>query len=511
MTRDLHDLLPVALAAADTARDLIRTTHPATVTEKADRDLVSDVDVAVERAVRSYLHQATPRIDFLGEEEGGPDDRGTGWLWALDPIDGTSNFAHGIPLCATSLALLQDGRPVLGVIIHAPLLGERCHAAEGHGAWCEGRRLSASRITALRDAIVAIGDYATGPEAARRNETQLAATVQLTPRVRRIRMLGTAALDLAWVAAGRLDASITFSNHPWDTAAGVIIAREAGAAVTDSDGSPHNLASAATIAAPARLIPQLVPLIQPASMHDAHSPDTQMTGASPYADLDTVLSRARYLIFEFDGPICDLSAAMPGDTTRRLREILDGACEALPSQTCSTDSPVGILAAAAGSPGVAARIDDQITGIEATAAATAAPAGYIYKALAACRDSGRITAVIASTSTSTQIVTGYHARHGLDDQVRQVTALDGHPPGHLQTVLHLLEDSIRALGVTPADCALITASDSGIQTGRDAGVPTVGYAATPDASKRLAEAGADSLLTSLADLTLRLRARPLPN
>ena len=105
MTADPRSLLPVALRAADIASDLIRTRRPASVTEKSDRDLVSDVDVAIERAVRGYLHDATPDTGFLGEEEGQSGDPGTGWLWTLDPIDGTSNYAHGLPLCAISLAL----------------------------------------------------------------------------------------------------------------------------------------------------------------------------------------------------------------------------------------------------------------------------------------------------------------------------------------------------------------------------------------------------------------------
>jgi hypothetical protein len=108
---------------------------------------------------------------------------------------------------------------------------QRRPAAEGHGT------------TSLRDAIVAIGDYAVGHRADRQNELRLAATIQLTPRVHRIRMLGTAALDLAWVADGRLDASITLDNNPWDTLAGVLLAREAGARVVDADGSPHDLHS----------------------------------------------------------------------------------------------------------------------------------------------------------------------------------------------------------------------------------------------------------------------------
>jgi myo-inositol-1(or 4)-monophosphatase len=156
MTPDPGSLLPVALQAVATAGDLIRTRRPASVTEKDDRDIVSDVDVAVERAVRAHLREATPDIGFLGEEEGGTTDPGAGWLWTLDPIDGTSNYAHAIPLCAVSLALLRDGRPVLGVI-DAPFLGERYHAVEGHGAWMGDRRLIGSSATSMRDAIVAIG------------------------------------------------------------------------------------------------------------------------------------------------------------------------------------------------------------------------------------------------------------------------------------------------------------------------------------------------------------------
>ncbi len=446
MTADPGQYLPVAHAAADLARDLIRTSQPGAFTEKADRDLVSDVDVAVERAVRQHLHQATPAIGFLGEEEGGADNTGTGWLWTLDPIDGTSNYAHRIPLCAASLALLLDGRPVLGVI-DAPFMDERFHAAEGSGAWSGDRRLAASTTTQLREAIVAIGDYATGPGASRKNETQLAATVSLTPRVHRIRMLGTAALDLAWVAAGRLDASITFANDPWDMAAGIVIAREAGAAVTDSDGTPHTLTSAATIAAAPELIPQLVPLVQTASSSDTASRADRPAPGSPYADLDAILSRSRYLIFDFDGPVRD--------------------------------------------------------------PATGTPAGHIHEAIAACRDSGRIAAITSAASTSE--TTTYLTRHGLDELTRHVYALDsgGRASGYVGA--DLLGETVSALEVKPSDCAVITAIAATVHDAHNSGLATIGYAATPSAGQQLTNAGADSLLPSLADLTLRLRARPLPN
>jgi myo-inositol-1(or 4)-monophosphatase len=504
---DPGSLLPVALRAADIASDLIRTRPPASVTEKSDRDLVSDVDLAIERAVRGYLHEATPDTGFLGEEEGQSGDLGTGWLWTLDPIDGTSNYAHGLPLCAISLALLHDWRPVLAVI-DAPFLGERYHAVEGHGAYAGERPLKASTTTRLRDAVVAIGDYATGDGADRKNELRLAATIQLTPRVHRIRMLGTAAVDLAWVAAGRLDASITLSNKPWDTSAGALIAREAGATVTDAHGNPHDLNSAATIAAAPQLISQLIPLIQAADL--TASQDAQIGFASPYKELDEILSQARHLIFDFDGPICDLTAAMPRTTAELLREVIRNETADMPVAIAATSDPIEIIASAVAiSPSLAARLDEELTSIELTAASTSRPAAYVHEALAACRDSVRTPAIISRNSA--QAVSSYLDKHGLADQARNVTALASFPPGHLQTFPHLLEDTIHALGATPDGCALITATEAGIDTAQGIGAHPIGYATTPAASERLTAAGAACVIPSLADLTLRLRARPLPN
>ena len=489
MTPDPGSLLPVAMQAVATATELMRTRRPASLTEKADRDLVSDVDLAIERAVRARLQAATPGIGFLGEEEGRSGDPGTGWLWTLDPIDGTSNFAHAIPLCACSLALLRDGRPVLAVI-DAPFLGQRYHAIEGHGAYDGASPLAVSTTTRLRDAVVAIGDYATGHGADRKNETHLAATIQLAPRVHRIRMLGTAALDLAWVAAGHLDASITLSNKPWDTAAGVLLAREAGATVTDANGQPHTLHSAATIAAPAPLISQLVALIRAADL-TADARDAPLRQPSPYAALDAILSRARHLIFDFDGPVCDLSAAMPPDTASQLRAILHTQAADLPPAVADTDDPLQILSCAAGiSPAAAARIDAQLTAFEAAAAAEATSTAYLDEALAACRDSGRSTAVVSRHSA--EAVSSYLNAHGLADQIRHIIAPASYPPGHLQTAAHLIEDTIHALGVKPAECALITASTIIIETGRNAGTDSIGYATTLAASEHLTAARAGS-------------------
>ncbi|WP_106402232.1 inositol monophosphatase family protein [Actinocorallia populi] len=240
MTDSMASLLPVALEAAALAHDLILTRVPGAVTAKGDRDMASEVDYAVERAVRDHLRELTPSIAFLGEEEGRTGPAESGLTWIADPVDGTANFVHGIPLCGFSLGLARDDTPVLGVI-DLPFLGARYFAAQGAGAYLGDRRIRASTATSLTDAIVAIGDYAVGPDAD--NARRLALTGLLASRVQRVRMLGSAALDLAWAAEGRLDASLTLSNNPWDMTAGAAIAREAGAGVHDARGAPYTLAA----------------------------------------------------------------------------------------------------------------------------------------------------------------------------------------------------------------------------------------------------------------------------
>jgi len=255
-----RELLPTALKAVSLARELVHNRPVGVVTAKGDRDMVSEMDLAIERAVRDFLQRETPSIGFLGEEEGataGDDEL----MWTLDPIDGTANFVHGLPLCGISLGLVQGKRPVLGVI-DLPFLETRYSAAEHHGAYANEQRLHTSPTSSLSDAVVALGDYAVGADAAPKNRLRLALTEQLAAKAQRVRMLGSVAIDLAWVAEGKLDASITLSNKPWDMAAGVIIAREAGAQVIDRDGSPYTLDSTATIAITASLLDEIRDLLQ---------------------------------------------------------------------------------------------------------------------------------------------------------------------------------------------------------------------------------------------------------
>ena len=105
------ELLPTALEAADIARRMLRGTAPDSITEKGDRDFASNLDFAIERAIRAHLHERTPEVGFLGEEEGAREVGHDRPFWALDPVDGTSNLIHGLPMCGTSLGLIQDKRP----------------------------------------------------------------------------------------------------------------------------------------------------------------------------------------------------------------------------------------------------------------------------------------------------------------------------------------------------------------------------------------------------------------
>lgn len=259
MAIDVRALLPIAERAVAIADEIVRTKAPGVVTAKGDRDMATEVDYAVEHAVREFLSRETPEIGFLGEEEG-VSRVSDGPMWALDPVDGTANFLHGIPLCGVSLGLVDEDRSILGVI-DLPFLDLRYSAAERAGATVNGSEIRVSDTRELQAAIVAIGDYAVGENADERNRPRLALTRELAARVQRVRMFGSAAIDLAWVADGRIDANIMLSNNPWDTAAGVIIAREAGATVIDLDGSQHTMTAHATIAASPELVPDLMELI----------------------------------------------------------------------------------------------------------------------------------------------------------------------------------------------------------------------------------------------------------
>lgn len=243
---DGPQLLAIAKQVTALASELVRSKSPHMLTSKGDRDLTSDVDIAVERFVRDFLRKHTPDLGFLGEESGGT-DRTEGVRWVLDPIDGTINYIHGLPLCAVSLSLLKDDLTVVGVI-EMPFFGDQYYALINHGSYVKDRRLHVSTTRALNTALVSIDQYTFGAGSEYINRIRRRLVEHLAPRVQRVRMLGASSIDLAWTAHGRLDACIMLGNKPWDTSAGVLIAREAGARVLDLHGTNHVTDSSATIA-----------------------------------------------------------------------------------------------------------------------------------------------------------------------------------------------------------------------------------------------------------------------
>ena len=248
-------LLLAAEHAVDVGARILRQgrSHIGELIGKGDRDFATDVDLRIESEIRASLTQDAPQIPFLGEEENGEERPGAQARWVLDPIDGTINFARDSPLCSISLSLVIAGQPVLG-IVDAPLLGERFIARQGEGAYLNGTRISVAEVAGLREAIVGVADFRVGVGSEEENRVHLAALARLARESLRVRMLGSAALDLAWLAAGRLNATLMLSNLPWDVTAGLLLVREAGGVVFDYDGSQHDADSRYTLAS----VPSLV-------------------------------------------------------------------------------------------------------------------------------------------------------------------------------------------------------------------------------------------------------------
>jgi myo-inositol-1(or 4)-monophosphatase len=203
-------------------------------------DLVSDADREAERAIREALAELRPH-DGLLAEEGSRSEAHSGRRWIVDPLDGTVNFLYGFPAWAVSIAL-EDEDGLLAGVVHDPARGETFRAARGAGAELNGRALHVREHRELRTALVATG-FSYDPS---RRAAQAEVIRRLLPHVRDIRRAGAAALDLAWLAAGRLDGYLEHGPSSWDWAAGRLLVEEAGGTVEPLPGDPPGLAAAGT-------------------------------------------------------------------------------------------------------------------------------------------------------------------------------------------------------------------------------------------------------------------------
>jgi myo-inositol-1(or 4)-monophosphatase len=249
-------------AALKAARGLIRDfgeVEQLQVSIKGPGDFVSAADLKADRTLKSELSRARPGYGLLFEESGASEGDGR-HRWIVDPLDGTTNFLHGIPHFAISIGLERDGEIVAGVV-YEPTRNELYWAEKGAGAYLNDRRL---RVSARRQISEAV--FATGLSAADRDRAAYAAiTAAVTAAAAGVRRFGAAALDLAYVAAGRLDGFWEFGLKPWDIAAGLLLVREAGGYVSDLSGGHTMMTSGDVLAANDHLHLPLAALLREAA------------------------------------------------------------------------------------------------------------------------------------------------------------------------------------------------------------------------------------------------------
>ncbi len=237
--------LELALDLARRAGALLRDGYGRveSVRYKGPIDPVTEYDLRSESLIREAIHTAFPDDSILGEE-GGASGSGPG-RWTVDPLDGTVNFAHDIPIFAVSIAYGEGDRPRLGVI-YDPMRDEIFHAAAGDGAWLNGMRMRVSTVEDLDRSLLVTG-FPYGIRSTPNNN--LGHYAAFAMRSLGVRRLGSACLDLAYVAAGRFDGYWEFAVEAWDIAAGMLLVEEAGGRVTRADGQPYPLQPPTSIVA----------------------------------------------------------------------------------------------------------------------------------------------------------------------------------------------------------------------------------------------------------------------
>ena len=223
---------------------------------KGLNDFVSYVDKGSEKILVEKLSALLPEAGFK-TEEGTSSKKGARYCWVIDPLDGTTNFLHGVKLYAISIGLLEDNEPVAG-IVHVVGGNEVFTAWKGGGAWLNGKRIHVSPAARLADSLVATGLPYSDFE---RLDSYMALLTWLCRNTHGIRRLGSASIDLAYVACGRFEVFYEYGLHPWDIAAGIIILREAGGRISDFSGGERNLNGDEIVAANSHVYPEILEIV----------------------------------------------------------------------------------------------------------------------------------------------------------------------------------------------------------------------------------------------------------
>jgi myo-inositol-1(or 4)-monophosphatase len=261
----MEPMINIALRAARKAGEgIVRASdelHRYEVKAKGVNNFVTDVDLNAEREIIYHLHKAYPDHAILGEESGLTGDENAEYRWVIDPLDGTTNFIRGIPHYAVSIACLHRGRIEHAVIVD-PVRHEEFTASRGRGAQLNGHRIRVSDLTSLEGALLGTGipfkDHCDD-----RLQAYSKCIEVLAAQCAGVRRAGAASLDLAYVAAGRLDAFWEIGLSQWDIAAGVLLIREAGGLVADIDASDNYLASGNIVCGNPRCFKAVLQVVKP--------------------------------------------------------------------------------------------------------------------------------------------------------------------------------------------------------------------------------------------------------
>lgn len=242
------NLLDLAINAALKSGNILKEgfgTNYSIRSKEGRHNLVTEFDIKSEETIIEFLKQEVPNSEFLAEESGQTKNNSDNTIkWVIDPLDGTVNFAHNIPIFSISIAAVINNMITLGVVYN-PMNGELFTALIGNGSYCNSEKISVSKTQTLLDAFLVTGfPYGSGAANNRSAELFIKVVQQGIP----IRRLGSAALDLAYVAAGRFDGFWEMELRPWDVAAGTLIVQEAGGIVSQFDNSPYNLGDGTILA-----------------------------------------------------------------------------------------------------------------------------------------------------------------------------------------------------------------------------------------------------------------------
>lgn len=256
---DFARLMSVAENAARAgAAELLSWRDKFTTREKSARDLVTDADLASQRAVEAVIRAEFADHGFLGEESPNREQLNHEYCWIVDPLDGTTNYVHGFPFYAVSVAVVHEGQLAAGAIFD-PSNKECFTAARGLGSYLNGRPISVSKVTSLEQALVAVSF----PPHPALDDPDIRAFLRISPECQAVRRTGSAAINLAYVACGRLDAHWACFIHSWDSAAGVLLIEEAGGVVASFNGGPYDVAKGDYFVAGTReLFEQTLPLLK---------------------------------------------------------------------------------------------------------------------------------------------------------------------------------------------------------------------------------------------------------